>query len=268
MYLNRLHHRIDQHSDKIYTFSKKSPFAKQGQMKYEYAIASYAFAYAMSFSNEGHHRRNRSGGTNRRKNVEIFCDAFLGKLGEFAVFQYFRQHGIWLDYPDVSIEGKGKWDSYDFLYHRRDKVVYIGVKTTKKFGHLLLLETKDWNQNAQYIPNLDNGIADYDDILFVRVDTDIANNLKKQRLYYNNDIDVSVLQKEFNNATYYFDIWHIPINLVRLAIRNKLILNKGDYLQSKRTKMDASNYYIQSGDMCHIQSYIKQLKSSANLADY
>ncbi|PEE20054.1 hypothetical protein CON95_31140, partial [Bacillus toyonensis] len=92
----------------------------------------------------------------------------------------------------------GLWDSYDFVYKRRK----IGVKTTKSFGNLILLETKDWNQNAQYIPNLNRGSADYDDMLFVRVTTDIVANLKSQKLYYQDNIDKNVLQQEFNKGRY------------------------------------------------------------------
>jgi hypothetical protein len=256
MKVNKLKLTTDKEGNNIYIYTNAYPFANYGTLKYEYIIASYAFAYAMSFSEEGHHRRTRSGGSNNRKNVEVFCNTFLGKLGEFAVYQYFREYKLTIDYPDVSIMGAGQWDSYDFVYKGRK----IGVKTTKSFGNLILLETKDWNQNAQYIPNLTNGNADYDDMLFVRVSTDIVANLKHQRLYYNDIISVNVLQQEFKKGTYKFDISHVPIDLIKLAIKEKLIINKNDYLQSKETKMDAQNYYIQSADMCGIHGYVSQLK--------
>lgn len=257
MYINKLDLTVDQIGDRIYKFIKPFNFANYGELKYEYTIASYAFAYAMSFSAEGHHRRTRSGGSKKRRNVELFCDTFLGKLGEFAVYQYFRDNGIFIDYPDVSIMGMGQWDSYDFIY----KGKRIGVKTTKSFGNLLLLETKDWNQNAQYIPNLKSGNSDYDDMLFVRVKFDMVKNLKKQNLYYQDNIDVRILHKEFNKSAYQFDISHIPIDLIRLAIQNQLIINKGDFLQTKKTALDAQNYYIQSKDMFNISGYINLLKS-------
>src|SRR5690625_4244164 len=103
MHINKLDLNVDQYGKNIYTFTNTFSFTNYGQLKYEYVIASYAFAYAMSFSSEGHHRRTRSGGSNRRKNVDLFCDTFLGKLGEFSVYQYFRDNGIFIDYPDVSI---------------------------------------------------------------------------------------------------------------------------------------------------------------------
>lgn len=257
MEVTKLNITRDHEGNNIYEYTKPNYFANYGTLKYECVIASYAFAYAMSFSEEGHHRRKRSGGSRNRKNVEVFCDTFIGKLGEFSVYQYFRQHGITIDYPDVSIMGEGQWDSYDFVYKGRK----IGVKTTKSFGNLILLETKDWSQNAQYIPNLKTGHAEYDDMLFVRVNTNIVTNLRRQRLYYQDNIDVNVLQKEFNLGPYEFDISHVPIDLIKAAIQNQSIINKGDYLKSKKTKMDAQNYYIQSGDMYSIQGYIQQLKT-------
>ncbi|MGG3915996.1 hypothetical protein [Rossellomorea vietnamensis] len=246
----------DQRGNNIYKYTKPFYFSNMGTIKYEYLIASYAFSYAMSFSEEGHHRRTRSGGSKSRKNVEVFCDAFIGKLGEFAVYQYFKDNGVLLNYPDVSIMGQGEWDSYDFIYKGRK----IGAKTTKSIGNLLLLETKDWNQNAQYIPNLKTGNADYDDMLFVRVDSNIVSNLKEKKLYYNNEIDIDILEEEFKKGTYQFDISHVPIDTIKLAIQNKLIINKNDYLQSLDTKMDAQNYYIQSLDMFQINGYINTLK--------
>lgn len=252
---NKLSLTFDEYGDKIYQFTSPFKFANHGKLKYQYAIASYAFAYSMSFSDEGYHRRTRSGGTNKRKKVEVFCNTFLGKLGEFAVYQYFRQHGLKIDYPDLSIMGQGKWDTYDFTYKGRK----IGVKTTKSYGQLLLLETKDWNYHAQYIPNLNNGSADYDDVLFVRVKCNIEKNLKEQGKYYSNNISIYLLQKEFNRATYEFDISYVPIDLIKLAIKNQLIIDKDDYLQNKKTKMDAQNYYIQAGDMIKISYYINQI---------
>lgn len=189
--------------------------------------------------------------------MEVFCDTFLGKLGEFSVYQYFKQGGINLDYPDMSIMGLEEWDSYDFVY----KNLNIGVKTTKSFGNLLLLETKDWNENAQYIPNLRNGNADYDDMLFIRVDTDLVENIKKKRLYYSDEIDVNILQQETSKDSYEFDLSHIPMDLIKQIVKEKVIINKNDYLQSKKTKMDAQNYYIQSGDMCNIHNFRDYLNS-------
>ena len=254
--LKKLQLKTDNDGNKIYKFTNPSRFNdnNNGEIQYEYTKASFEFAHAMSFTGEGHHRSTRSGGSTIRNKVNVFCDTLLGKLGEFAVYQYFRQHDLDIDYPDLNIMGEGLWDSYDFVYKGRK----IGVKTTKSFGNLLLLETKDWNQDAQYIPNINSGDADYDDMLFVRVTSDIIEKLKQRML--SGEIGINILQEEFRDCNYKFDIFHVPISLVRLAIENQLIINKGDLLQTVYTKMDAPNYYIQSGDMRNISSYINELK--------
>ncbi|MBS3678925.1 hypothetical protein KGF86_01735 [Ornithinibacillus massiliensis] len=245
----------DNENKKIYNFTNTYPFKSLGKIKYEYALSSFAFAYNMSFSAEGHHRVYRSGGTEKRKKVQVFCDTFIGKLGEFAVYQYFKDNGIQLPYPDLTIMGEGEWDSYDFTFENRK----IGVKTTKTKGNLLLLETKDWNENAQYLPNLKKGSATYTDFLFVRVDTNIVSNLKQKWLYKNDYIDKKVLEEEFQKSSCNFDIAYIPIALVKQAIQQKAIIEKDSYLYT--TRIDANNYYIQSGDMIFISDLIKELKS-------
>lgn len=255
MYLNRMYSN-NENGNQLYKISNAKRFNSIGEINYEYRIASFRFAYAMTFSNEGHHRRNRSGGNNKRKKVELFCDTFLGKLGEFAVYQYFYSKGVRLEYPDLSIMGKGEWDSYDFVY-RSEK---IGVKTTKSIGNVLLLETKDWDREAQYIPNISKGSATYDHMLFVRLSNNIVSNLKKKRLYFTDDISEGVLESEFKLGSYNFDIAHVPIDKVRSAIKDNYIIRKGDYLQTVNTKMDAENYYIQSGDMLQIDNFINSLK--------
>ncbi|UOO43818.1 hypothetical protein I0292_26595 (plasmid) [Priestia megaterium] len=226
--------------------------------KVNYLKESYVFAYNMSFSSKGHHRITRSGGQEKRKQVQIFCDAFNGKLGEFAVYQYLLSQGIEVDYPDISIMGEREWDSYDFVVKEKK----IGVKTTKKWGQLLLLETKDWNANGQYIPNLNKGTADYDYIILVRVDSNIIDGLEKRNLYKKDRIDKEVLKEILNESSYDFDIaGYVDKELLVEAIKNKNIIKQNEYLQSGRTKIDADNYYIQAGDMNHINHLTKILSS-------
>lgn len=65
---------------------------------------AFNFAYVISFGGggEGAHRNRRSGGTHRRRNGEIFTDTYQGKLGEFAIYDYFNRNGISMDFPDLS----------------------------------------------------------------------------------------------------------------------------------------------------------------------
>ena len=45
-------------------------------------------------------------------------------------------------------------------------------KSTKSYGDLLLLETKDWNDDGEYIPNKDKGNFRYDYTILVRFSPD------------------------------------------------------------------------------------------------
>jgi len=253
---------VDGKDSRLNKITRKVNFSSFGKIKKEHINASYKFAYKMSFTEYGHHRRKRSGGIDNRKKVQIFCDTFNGKLGEFAVYQYFRMNGIKLPYPDVNVMGEGQWDSYDFDFEKNNKRKKIGIKTTKKKGQLLLLETKDWNENGQYMPNLNKGHADYDEILLVRVDSEIITDLKKEKLYFENSISKEKLREIARKSSYEFDVAGVvDTEMLKTTINNKNIIKQGDYLQSLATKMDAENYYIQAGDMYRVKDYINHLNN-------
>lgn len=219
------------------------------------------FAYEMSFGSKGEHRANRSGGKNRRRKGEIFCDAFNGKLGEFAVHQFFSSNNIHFPKPDLNIYGLGKWDDTDFHYNG----YYIAVKTTKHFGNLLLLEQEDWDQNGHYKPNYDSEFkGKYDAIILVRINSDIVKRFKINKKYYSDFINESELNKIFFQFKCSYDIpGYASQSMLQNAINNKQLIEQGSYLGEK-THMDATNYYIQSGDLQNINNLIIQLENTDN----
>ena len=81
-------------------------------------------------------------------NTFIFKDTFQGKLAEFAMYQYMKQNNLEVSKPDLSKEKLGKWDVFDITCYGK----MITVKSTKHFGQLLLLETKDWTNEGDYKP--------------------------------------------------------------------------------------------------------------------
>lgn len=133
----------------IYSIKKKTPFAQIGNFKSATINNICEFAYNMSFGKLGKHRANRSGGLKLRSDIEIFIDAFQGKLSECALYnQFYKEHEI--STPDFSTYELGKWDDTDFIINNK----YIAVKSTKYYGNILLLETKDWSNKGEYIPNI------------------------------------------------------------------------------------------------------------------
>ena len=109
------------------------------------------FASNMTFNKEGEHRENRSGGTLKRNQNEIFINTFRGKLAEIAFYEFFKdRNNIIISKPDFKTYKKGKWDELDFTLNNYK----INVKSSTHFSNLLLLEKSDWNLDAQYIPNI------------------------------------------------------------------------------------------------------------------
>lgn len=243
--------KMDVRSDGIYINSRKN-FNAIGTFKLETIKKTIDFAYAMSFGMNGEHRSYRSGGTHSSKNGEIFANTFQGKLSEFAIYNSLHK-SFELAKPDLSTYGLGEWDDYDFVINNKK----ISIKSTKSFGNLLLLETKDWNESAEYIPNIGKGTAVYDIFILVRVEPYCEDVLKKIRALYLNSESKEKLETAILSLEWKYDVpGFITQEDLKYAIDNKHIIRQGDMLNGK-TKMDAENYYVQAGDMKDLQQIIE-----------
>lgn len=215
------------------------------------------FAYEMSFGAKGQHRANRTGGRNKRRNGEIFCDAFNGKLGEFAIHQHFNKNNIQLPLPDLTVYNLGKWDDSDFFYNGRN----IAVKTTKHIGNLLLLEKNDWDQNGCYIPNSKSSSGGkYDAIILVRTNSNMVERFRSIKKYYSDEITRDELNGMFKDFSCSFDIpGYVSNPTLKQVIARNQIIHQGNLFGYKKIEMDATNYYIQSGNLSPINNLINQL---------
>lgn len=217
---------------------------------------SFDFAYKMAES-QGH-RESRSGGTHQRKKMEIFVNAFCGKLSEFAVYEFFIAHSFSVDKPDIGIYKRGIWDTDDIIFRDSKGIPAIKatIKSTKKFGNLLLLETKDWDRDARYLPN----DKLYNLFFLVRTDVDLETELKRKRSYYTNNLDFNMLTEEKEKIKLKGCQFDIPGYLfrsdVQIVIRSSQVIKRGQYINGK-TKMDADNYYVQSGNMRSINDFFE-----------
>ena len=210
------------------------------EVKRDYVNETLDFAYAMTFGKDGEHRRYRSGGTHTRKNGEIFCDTFQGKLAEYFVFQRLKSMGINCPRPDIEKWGIGKWDDEDFLINNK----LINVKSMAFFSNLLLLETKDWDKNGLYIPN--NKYYDY--FIVVRIKPELKKEFRIKRMLYSNDIGYEIIKSLLDKLSFFADTpGYITSAFLREKIRERQILPKNSMLNG-RIKMDAENYYILSID--------------------
>jgi hypothetical protein len=219
----------------------------------------FNFAYEMSFG-DGEHRDHRTGGSLNRKKGQIFINTFQGKLSELAVYNIFftnnKKAYDRLSKPDFDVYGLGEWDDSDIVLDD----IKFSIKSTKFYGNLLLLETKDWSGNGEYIPNLNtNKNSIYDYFILVRIKADGEKIMRDNRLLYSNDIDKSTLHSLIKNEKWEYDIaGYITNDDLKFLINNNFILPKSSMLNGK-IQMDAENYYVQSADMKDFQKLISSL---------
>lgn len=236
-----------------YFINNKSNF-KGTPIDFKIIKESFDFSIEMSFG-QGFHRSHRSGGDFIRDELQIFLDTFQGKLSEFCLYYYFKSKNIVCDHkPDISIYGKGKWDSFDLTYKGRN----ICVKSSSFFSNLFLLEVKDWDTLGRYKPNIqENSINDY--FVFVRIKEDVNKLCRHLKTSKEVDKVKEFLHTEFINFPFEYEITgYFTIKTLTYIIENKYILPKGSLLNGK-TIMDTDNYYIQSGNMRSIEDLIMKL---------
>tara|TARA_B100000795_G_scaffold93635_1_gene68528 strand:- start:8212 stop:8898 length:687 start_codon:yes stop_codon:yes gene_type:complete len=202
---------------------KKKSFSANTQITNEGINKAKEFANNMTILQKGEHREHRTGGSYFRSSKEIFINAFQGKLAEVAFHEFFRDQDFQINEPDFETYPKGQWDSFDFLIDNKK----INVKSTKHFGNLMLLEEGDWNNNAEYIPNISSNNHIYDLFVLIRIDS-------KTNKY---DIPGFITRSDL------------------LQIIQKKHIIKKNQLLNGRIPMDANNYYVQAGDLRDIKFF-------------
>ena len=168
--------------DGNYRVTRRANFTKIGTFKSSTVGSVIDFAFNMTFGSKGEHRHSRSGGTISRGNLEIFTNTFQGKLSEFAVANVLYKHKDFKE-PDLSTHGLGVWEDADFQLGENA----IAVKSTKSYGNLILLESKDWDLQGKYLASVTESRT-YSHIVLVRIKPDAEEILRKFRSDLNNDI--------------------------------------------------------------------------------
>lgn len=250
--------KLRQESNGYFIDSKKI-FQVNNKFKDETIDKVFKFAYDMTFG-DGEHRDHRTGGTMNRKKGQIFINTFQGKLSELGVYNTFfkinKETYNKLSKPDFEVYGLGEWDDSDIELNE----IKFSIKSTKYYGNLLLLETKDWSKQGEYIPNLNtdkNTIYDY--FVLVRIKPDGEKMMSAHKLLDSNIINKEQLYTLIKSEKWEYDIpGYITNDDLTFIINNKFILPQKSLLNG-RISMDAENYYIQSGDMRDFQQLVSSL---------
>ena len=240
-------------SENTYSFSGSVPFSSVHSLKPETIDKVFDFAYSMVYTPKGYHRSRRSGGKKKRKNGQKFADTFQGKIAECAACNYFYKYDKSV-YPDFNVEGVGEWDSVDLTVNNKE----VAVKSTKDYGQLLLLETKDWNDKGYYIPNIKKGIYKYDYVMLVRIKPSCEDLLKKKKLLYSKYVDRDELKQLVKSQKWSYDYaGYITYDELLHIIKNKYILPQNGLLNGKMP-MDAENYYVQAYNMKQLDTIFEK----------
>ena len=250
-------HKLDFDGYDSYRVNYKKEFICNGILTLENISECFDFAYGMTFGGMGAHRNHRSGGQMRRHLGEVFINTFQGKLAEFALYNYLTRVGrINLDAPDMNMMELTRWDSFDLYIEG----LTINVKSTKRRGNLLLLETKDWDFEGRYIPNKYSGCDMYDYFVFVRVDPDGEGIMREKGLLHTDSADIKILREIILSER-----WRVNLagyitgeELIDEVIEPGHILPQNSTL-NRYTHMDAENYYVQAGDMHEIDGLLKEI---------
>ena len=244
---NRLEERGNE-----YHITSKRIFNRNGELSDQDIEKCYDFAYGMTFGTEGEHRNHRSGGQTRRKNGEIFIDTFQGKLAEFAFYNYFKNRGKSISEPDLSKMGLNEWDGCDFLLNNKQ----VAIKSTKHFGNLLLLETKDWTDDGQYIPNSGTNHTNYDYFVMIRIRPDGTSIMTRNRWLYSNEVGYESLKEQIMKEDWECNIAGFVTHDELVGIIQAKHILPQNMMLNGTTRMDAENYYIQLGDMHEIAELV------------
>ena len=242
-------HQMDRSSGDPCITAKRQ-FLPNISLKKSEVKKSLNFAWEMTWGQLGEHRPNRSGGSQYRSNAMRFKDVVEGKCGEFAVRKFLVEKGHKPSEVDVADYSRGVWDDVDRTLNGKA----INVKTMKHFSNLLLLEQKDYSKDGNYLGHTDSS-KKYDIFFCARMRSSIQEYFRSEGLNgrsFSSFMEFESHFKALSRMNWELDLpGFAPLDLLKQAIQDKHIIARGEYLNG-RTRMDATNIYIQSGDLLDV----------------
>ena len=243
-------------SDGSYSVFSKKHFKSKIDVS-EFAIECIDHAYELIWGS-GYMKPN-----GRNKSAR-FKDLLKGKLGEFALYKHLLGLGYEVEYPDLTIRGKGKWDNGDIFIKGKnqegnEEIKKLSVKTAYYFSDLLLLRKEEWDSEGGYLYT-ENGIPDYSYKAFFfcrmrpNLDSDGISSIEGD-----DNPGLENLYKSLQGIRFSMDIaGYINMDDFKRIISQGLFFESGVYIGKK--KWDESFYYCQSGDLRDIDEIKRKRK--------
>ncbi len=226
----------------------------------------YRFAQRM----KGNHNRDM---IMDRSDWEIFRDDFRGKLGEIALRSYivekFPYAAIEED-VDFTVTPPGQWDITDLVVNGW----YINVKSVKKKSNFLMIETKRYRENGEYIYRNNNGQeVRVDAYVLVRVNVEpdmnwkTMNYLRAEQIAGNHRIYAEIL-----GGISHEEFWerkHTAYKGMKCTINNlKAVCDgNGDHLpdrlnggERKNEILQQDNYILYKNELACIDEFCAELQ--------
>ncbi len=223
--------------DGIYKITKKVDFYGTFIRK-QYINSVFEYSFQCAYNNKS---KYIAGSRNKH---EIFANIFKGKLAEFCVYDNISNYRK-ISLPKIQyIQG-----SNDGGVDINMQGIGINVKSSSKWGNLLLLKSSDWNKdNASYKYSLTGQQCDI--FIFVRIDPD-SSNIMKQPIKQNIILkDKQILCDLITNIRWKYDIpgW-INRQQLKYIMNNNFLIKSGDKIGLNSFSYKHDNYYVYAADL-------------------
>ena len=196
----------------------------------KYSIDSLKWAYDNAYYG---HFKNHSG-----NKFKTMLNAFIGKLGEYGVYEFFKSLDYDLDPPEMILRQKGEWDDGD-LFVAGQKVQ---VKTTAFTSNFMLLKKNDWDKQGNYKWGKEGLDPNYGAFFLCRIMPDPRHVFLKEE-------SIEELIKLCENVSWKYEITgFLTKKDIIQAIEENFIVAKGKMLNGK-VKMREDLIYFQAGDL-------------------
>lgn len=194
-----------------------------------YSMKSLEWAYDNAY--HGHFK----GATNK---WDTFLNAFIGKLGEYSVYNFFKTKGYELEEPETILRQKGEWDDGDLFVEGKK----LQIKTTVGNSNFLLMRKKDWDKEGNYLWGKEGVDKDYGAFFLVRIDPD-------PRKLFTEGASLDEIKSLCENVRWEYEITgFVSKKDLIYAIEHNYVIPQGKMLNGK-IKIREDLIYFQAGDL-------------------